>query len=288
MVSEVAGPASPMRHGEVRVGGVRSPTLEAGEESSRQAVVFVHGNPGSATDWEDLVLATAEHGRAIALDMPGFGAADKPDGFDYTVEGYSRHLAGALQELGVVRTHLVLHDFGGPWGLHWAAEHPDAFASVTLVNTGVLLDYKPHALARIWRTPIAGELSFRITTRRGHRLAMRRGQPTELPARRLDEMYRSMKDPGTQRAILRLYRATSPDSAHTLQQALRPLDRPALVVWGVHDPYIDVAQAERQRETFPRARVVRFEDAGHWPMYDAPEELVRTVVPFLAEQLAAG
>jgi pimeloyl-ACP methyl ester carboxylesterase len=73
-----------------------------------------------------------------------------------------------------------------------------------------------------------------------------------------------------------------------LRDALRPLDRPALVVWGVHDPYIAVAQAERQRETFPRARIARLERSGHWPMWDASEQLVATVTPFLAEQLAAS
>ncbi len=51
----------------------------------------------------------------IAPDMPGYGKADRPESFDYTVEGYARHLTGILEQLGVKRAHLVLHDFGGPW-----------------------------------------------------------------------------------------------------------------------------------------------------------------------------
>ena len=277
-----------MRRGEVRVDGVRSPTLEAGPADAREAAVFVHGNPGSSGDWDDLVRSAGEHGRAVALDMPGFGAADKPDDFAYTVDGYARHLAGALCELGIDRAHLVLHDFGGPWGLQWAADHPDAFASATLVDTGVLLDFRWHVLARIWRTRWLGELFMRATTRPGLKLVLRRGQPEPLPGRRIDEMVRAAKDRGTQRAVLRLYRSTSAERMGGLREALRPLDRPALVVWGVHDPYIDVGQADRQRETFPRARVVRFERSGHWPMFDASERLVETVTPFLAEQLGGA
>jgi pimeloyl-ACP methyl ester carboxylesterase len=274
-----------VRHGEVRVAGVRSPTLEAGPEGAREAAVFVHGNPGSTGDWADLVARTGEHGRAVALDMPGFGGADRPDGFDHTIEGYARHLAGALDGLGVERAHLVLHDFGGPWGLQWAADHPDAFASATLVNTGVLLDYRWHALARIWRTPRLGELFMRTTTRSGLRLALRRGQPVPLPRERFDAMYAAAKDPGTQRAVLRLYRATTAERMGSLRDALRSMERPALVVWGVADPYIGVEQADRQRETFPGARVERIERAGHWPMFDQPERLAELVVPFLAERL---
>lgn len=277
-----------MKHGEVRVDGVRSPTIEAGPADAREAAVFVHGNPGSTSDWAALVERTGAHGRALALDMPGYGRADKPEGFAYTIEGYARHLAGALAELGIDRVHLVLHDFGGPWGLQWAADHPDAFASATLVNTGVLLDYRWHAFARIWRTPVAGELFLRTATRPVFRRLMRRGQPVPLPPERVDEMYAAMKDPGTQRAVLRLYRATPADRMGGLRDALRPLDRPALVVWGAADPYIGVEHAERQRETFPRAEVVRLDRSGHWPMLDAPERVAEAVVPFVAGQLGAA
>lgn len=276
-----------MRQGQVVVDGVRSPVVEWGPEGAADAAVFVHGNPGSTDDWALLAERTGEHGRAIALDMPGFGRADKPAGFDYTVEGYARHLQGALEQLGVERAHLVLHDFGGPWGLRWASDHPDAFASVVLVNTGVLLDYKWHVLARIWRTRGAGELFMRTTTRSGLKLALRRGQPTPLPADKVEAMYQASRDRGTQRAVLSLYRATDPASHAEPQARLRALDRPALVVWGVADPYIKVEQAERQRETFPSARVVRLDGCGHWPMFDDPERLAGVVVPFLAQRLAA-
>jgi pimeloyl-ACP methyl ester carboxylesterase len=274
------------RRGGVRVAGVGSPVLEAGPGDAREAAIFLHGNPGSADDWALLVQRTGEHGRAVALDMPGFGGADKPEDFDYTVEGYARHLAGALAELGIEHVHLVLHDFGGPWGLRWAMDHPDAFASVVLVNTGVLLDFKWHINARVWRTPVLGELSFRATTRRALGLSLRRGQRRPLAARRVDAMYAALKDRGTQRAILRLYRATEAGAmGAAARDVLRPLDRPALVVWGAGDPYVPVAQAERQRETFPRAEIRRFDDCGHWPMFDAPERLADTVVPFLSAQL---
>jgi pimeloyl-ACP methyl ester carboxylesterase len=53
------------------------------------------------------------------------------------VPGYAAHLGRCLEALGITRAHLVLHDFGGPWGLAWAATHPAAFASATLVNIGI-------------------------------------------------------------------------------------------------------------------------------------------------------
>lgn len=73
----------------VIVDGVRSPYLHAGPTDAAETVVFVHGNPGPAADWRRLVARTGTFARAIAPDLPGYGGADKPDRFDYAVDGYA-------------------------------------------------------------------------------------------------------------------------------------------------------------------------------------------------------
>jgi pimeloyl-ACP methyl ester carboxylesterase len=154
-------------------------------------------------------------------------------------------------------------------GLRWAAEHPDRFASAILLGTGVLPGYRWHALARIWRTPLLGELFMATTTRPGWRLLLRRGNPRVLPPAFVDRMYDDF-DRHTRRAVLELYRSV-PDVAgagERLAAALRPLDRPALVLWGRHDPYLPAALAERQRDAFPHADIRVLEDSGHWPFID--------------------
>lgn len=267
------------------VDGIRSPILQAGPPHAGEAVVFVHGNPGSSQDWARLVERTGAFARAVAWDHPGFGQADKPAGFDYTVQGYAAHLGRCLDALGITRAHLVLHDFGGPWGLAWAATHPDAFASATLINIGILPGYHWHYLARIWRTPVLGELFNATTTRTGFGLLLRRGNPRGLPQPFVDRMYTDL-DRGTKRAILALYRATDDpggEPARMLSAALRPLDRPALVVWGRNDPYIPVEQAQRQRQTFPSAKVVVLDRSGHWPFVDDLEGVAGPMLTFLRE-----
>jgi pimeloyl-ACP methyl ester carboxylesterase len=271
------------------IDGVTIPVSAVGDPDSQEAVVFVHGNPGSRRDWDDLLTRVAPFYRAVAFDMPGFGRAEKPKLFNYTVEGYARFLGAALDALAIERAHLVLHDFGGPWGLEWAADHPDRLASAVLINTGALIDYSWHYLARIWRAPVAGEAFQVTTTRSGFRTALRHGNPRGLPRAFVDRMYDDL-DAGTSRAILSLYRATDDPGAVGRRHAdgLRPLDRPALVVWGAHDPYIPVAMAERQREAFPSAQVSILDDSGHWPFADDPDGVGRLVEPFLRATVTAA
>jgi len=270
------------------IDGLVTPVSSVGDPDSGEAIVFVHGNPGSRRDWDDLLSRVAPFARGVALDMPGFGHAERPPDFSYTVEGYARFLSAALDVLAIERAHLVLHDFGGPWGLEWAIGDPDRFASAVLINTGALIDYNWHYLARIWRTSLAGEVFQATTTRSGLRMALRYGNPRRLPRAFVDRMYDDM-DAGTSRAVLRLYRATDDPGAAGRRHAaaLAPLARPALVVWGAHDPYTPVAMAERQREAFPRAEIAILDDSGHWPFADDPDGVGRHVEPFL-RAVAAG
>lgn len=269
------------------VAGVKSPVVQAGPAEASEAVVFVHGNPGSGHDWDDLVERVGSFARAIAPTMPGYGDADKPRDFEYTVEGYARHLGALLNRLGVTRAHLVLHDFGGPWGLAWALANREAFASVTLINTGVLIDYRWHKFAKIWRTPVLGEIFQATATRPVFRLLLSRENP-KLSSDQLDRIYEQAKAPETKRAVLKLYRATPAKAMGNRAEPFRKLDRPALVIWGTKDAYLPYVQAERQRESFPSAQVELLEGHGHWLMWEDPERVASLVVPFLQAQLGGA
>lgn len=270
----------------IEVSGVHSPVWTAGPADAEEAVVFVHGNPGASEDWLDLLSGVGAFARAIAPDMPGYGEADRPKHFDYTVEGYARHLDGILGQLGIRRVHLVLHDFGGGWGLQWAALHPDRVASLVLVNIGVLPGYRWHKFARIWRTPILGELFQLMTTRSGLQLLLNRDNPKPFPKAFIDRIH-AHSDWGHKRAVLKLYRATANlgKESERIGLALKPLALPALVIWGEGDVYLPVRYAAVQREYF-KAEVHTLAGCGHWPMVDEPARVAELVLPFLQRQLA--
>ena len=269
---------------EVSVRGVRSPVLTAGPPDGAEAVVFVHGNPGPADDWRDLLPRAGELGRVIAPDMPGYGRADKPEHFSYSVDGYAGHLAALLDQLGITRAHIVAHDFGGPWALAWAARHPGALASATLINTGVAIGYRWHRYARIWRTPVLGEVFQATASRPAFRMLLGRENP-RLTRDQIDRIYDASRSWATKRAVLKLYRATPAAKLADPAATLRPLDRPALVIWGTKDAYLPCEQAERQRQAFPSAHVELLNGHGHWMMLEDPERVASLVIPFLRRQL---
>ncbi|HEY2571209.1 MAG TPA: alpha/beta hydrolase [Solirubrobacteraceae bacterium] len=269
------------------VAGTQSPTIEAGPSDASEAVVFVHGNPGAASDWTALVEAAGALGRAVAFDLPGFGGAHVPPGFAYDVAAYADFIEAARSELAIERVHLVLHDFGGPFGLTWGVQHADRWASVALLNIGLMRGYRWHSMAKRWRTPVLGELTQAWIPRAAWRRIMQSSSPRGLPPEFVDKMYDDY-DRETRRTVLKLYRATpNPGNmADELGDAIAALHEPALVIWGASDPFIGVEFAERQREFFDVEDVAILPDSGHWAFQDDPQRVKELLIPFLQRQLA--
>jgi pimeloyl-ACP methyl ester carboxylesterase len=280
--------AGEVRRRRFRVGGTEPRLVEAGPAEAAEAVVFLHGNPGSADDWGALAGAVGESGRrAVAFDLPDFGETVAAPEFEHTTEGYAGFVDEALAALGVERADLVLHDFGGPIGLAWAGAEADRVLSVTLFDTGVLPGYEWHSLARIWRTPVLGEAFMKMATRGGFRRLLTLKEPRGLPREFTDAMYDNY-DARTKRAVLALYRATDDPGAagDEFVAAMASRDLPALVVWGESDAYLPSEYAVRQREAFPAAEVHVLPSSGHWPFADSPDRVERLLLEFLSRRPA--
>jgi pimeloyl-ACP methyl ester carboxylesterase len=266
------------------VDGIATSVLVGGSGEPGEAVVFVHGNPDSGSDWMPLMTRVAPFARVIAPDLPGFGAADARRDNDYTIYSYARFLDGVIRALDVTRVHLVAHDYGGPFAAAWAADHPDRVGSVTFINTGVLIGYRWHRMARLWRTPVVGELVMRAIRSGSARTMLARENPG-LPVQWVNTIVGHLMPEKTRRAVLRLYRSTRPADMDQLAVRLRQHDHDALVVFGDADAYIPADLAHRQVQVFPRIDIRILRGLGHWSWLEDTDAVADQVVPFLKERI---
>jgi pimeloyl-ACP methyl ester carboxylesterase len=251
-----------------RVGGDGTPT------------VYCHGNPTHGEDWLPFL---ERGGPALAIDLPGWGRSERPDTarFDYSMHGLSRFLERCLEELGVKRRKLVVHDWGS-LALIGAQERPDLIERLVLIDAVPLLPgYRWHWVARLWRRRPLGELVNATTTRSGLALLLRqaRGDRGPMPPAFVDLIWRHW-DRGTARAILELYRDADPPR---LAQAGRDLGRlacPALVLWGDRDVYLPARFGADYAAALPDATLEVLPGVGHWPWVEAPS-CVDRVLTFL-------
>ena len=72
--------------------------------------------------------------RVVMLDLPGFGQTPPPD-FAWSVFDYAAAVAAHIRSLGIEKTHLFGHSFGGRLGLVLGAEHPERFIKMALADS---------------------------------------------------------------------------------------------------------------------------------------------------------
>lgn len=227
-------------------------------------------------------LGFLERSGGLAVDLPGFGRSGKPGSLQYTIPEFADFIERFLDFVEVEQVSLVVHDWGSV-GLAFAQRHPSRVARLVIINAVPLLPgYRWHRVARIWRTPLLGELMMgstgRFTLRRAS--AESNSTPGPLPEAWLDTVLDHF-DQGTQRAILRLYRSSPSDVLAAAGAELHLLRMPALVVWGAADPYIPARFGADYARVLPNAELIELPDAGHVPWFDRPDVIDR-VTEFLA------
>jgi len=253
-------------------------------EGQGTPTLFLHGNPTASWDWLPFMRALGAFGApAVALDLPNFGRSQRlpTECFDASMHAYSEFITAAVEQLGLRRLNLVVHDWGAI-ALHAARRWPQRLERLVLINAVPLLaGYRWHWVARIWRRRWAGELFNAISSKRTMAFALRQARPgfAALPPEFVDAVWEGW-DRGTAAAVLALYRSADPGALEAAGSHLDSLDCPALVLWGSRDPYLGPEVGRRYAARLPDAELLAIADAGHWPWLDRPE-LVERVATYL-------
>jgi pimeloyl-ACP methyl ester carboxylesterase len=243
----------------------------------RAPVLYLHGVPSNCDEWIPFLALTG----GLAVDLPGFGRSGKPGYRAYNIEEYDAFVERFLDARELPRVRLVMHDWGAV-GLAFAQRMPERVERIVLINAVPFLPgYRWHRTARVWRTPGLGELAMGLSWRWTLRLLSRESNatPGPMPDEWLD-MVLATFDPGTQRAILRLYRSSPPERLARAGEHLGVLDMPALVAWGTKDPYIPPRFGAAYASALGHGELLELPDAGHWPWLDRPD-LVGRAAEFL-------
>jgi pimeloyl-ACP methyl ester carboxylesterase len=183
--------------------------------------------------------------------------------------GLSAFLERCLDELGVGRRKLVVHDWGS-LALIGAQRRPELVEKLVVINAVPLLPgYRWHWVAQIWRRRGLGELANATTTRSSMALLMRQasGDRKPIPKEFVDATWRHW-DKGTQAATLALYRHADPDRLAAAGKDLNGLTCPSLVLWGNRDPYLPTRFAKAYAAVLPSSTLQVVPAAGHWPWLD--------------------
>jgi haloalkane dehalogenase len=266
----------------VDVDGLRLAYRELGEGPP---VLLLHGWPTSSFLWRNVMPPIARANRVVALDLPGFGASDKPVGVRYGFDFFGRALDGFLARLGIDRLGLAVHDLGGPVGVHWMLEHPGRVTRLALLNTLLYPEFS-EAVKEFIRACAAPELREKITSPSGLETIMRDGlaDPARLPAEVLAAVQAPFRTAEARRALADAGIGLSRKGFAQIARQLPALTIPVRVIYGARDRVLpDVAETmARVKADVPHAEVTALPGCGHFLQEEAPGEVGALLARFFA------
>ena len=262
----------PLRHHSVLLpDGVRLHVVERGDPGG-PPVVLVHGWPDSWFSWSRVLAHLDPRLRAVAYSQRGFGESDHPAG-GYTLDRFADDLLDLCDALGLGRAHLVGHSFGSFVARRMAEQHPDRVDRLVLIGSAdrmgdVLVEEVRAAIADLpEQVPDGFAREFAAST------VYREVAPDFFDAL----VAESRKAPGS------VYR----DSWEGLvrvddRDRLRDVTAPTLLLWGDADALFDRGQQDRLLAALPDARLRVYEDTGHCPNWERPEDVAADLNAFLS------
>lgn len=243
-------------------------------------LLLLHGIPGRAAEWNQVIDRLPHGYRVIVPDLLGFGASSRPTGaLDLQAEHQATALAVALDQLDVAGVMVVGHDFGGPVALWLTRLRPGLVTHLGLVATNAMPDTPIPPPLNLLTVPAVGGLVERMMmSPAALRMMARRGVGS--PKIAIDG--RAYVGDRHQARAIRTIFSTSLRNLREFytptKEALEALDIPVFVAWGDHDPFFAVAEGQRIADTAARSTFTVFEGAGHFLPDERPDRLVDLIV----------
>jgi pimeloyl-ACP methyl ester carboxylesterase len=249
-------------------------------------LVLLHGQPGSAADWQQVAGRLPVQLHAVAADRPGYGSSPVAAG------GFAANARAVFDDLdsrGIQRAVLVGHSYGGGVALSAASLAPhrvEALILLASVGPGCVNTWDK-LLAAPSTGPLCALVAWRLTPwiarARLARIGRRRGRPLGpdehvnwqvwgQACREHGPLWRTFL--AEQRALLR--------ELGELERTVPSVQAPALLLADPRDTLVPVGTARWLAHTLPHARLQLVEGAGHHLPRRAPDAVAEAIVAFLA------
>ena len=287
----------PGKSAHLSVNGVR---LHFRRQGSGPALILLHGWPEFSRIWRHNIAPLAERFDVVAPDLRGFGDSDKPEGgaANYALDLMAEDIRALADALSFGRFGLVAHDVGAYVAQEVARRWPERLTGLFFFDCpypGIgrrwiepaqikeiwyqTFNQQPWAAALVGSSRQACAIYFR------HFLDHWADQPGRFAAEDLEAWVDNFLKPGNLQGGFNWYVNAAPARLKMIQDgapALAKISVPTRVRWGTGDKVLKVAWADRLGDYFADVDFAPFPGAGHFAMYERPDQANRLIAEFFA------
>ncbi len=264
----------------VKAGNLNIHYLTAGEG---EPVVLLHGWPTHSYLWRKIIKPIANTRRVIVPDLPGFGKSDKPLDVSYGFDFQSSALDDILNSLNIRKTALVVHDIGGPIGLHWAIRNREKLERLAILDTFLHPDL-PLIMKLLFFMSRIRSVSNWSASPSGIAATMRWGVANKNALSKEDiAAYQApFASPESRAALLKTFNDIKIDDLGEIVKKIPGLGIPISIIYGEKDIWL-ASEMRRIGQEIPDSNITSIPNCGHFLQEDQPERLSELLVEFLSK-----
>lgn len=254
-------------------------------ESKKEAIVFLHGFPGSHRGLVDLARSFSDC-RVVIPDLPGCGQSE-PLAEAYDLKHYAEWLRSFLDALSLKKIIVVGHSFGSRIALVFSVHYPeylDKMVFVTpvasiegLIARAASVEYKiaeilPENLRRPWlANPLYQKIEHAIIFK-----SVKGKRKAELI--RKDRLEYERIDPATTVGIFEEFYQGS------LLKEAEKIAVKTLVIAADKDEIAPLPHVKTLAEHIPRSKLVVMKNSGHLVVLERPTKTAHIIRTWLEEK----
>jgi pimeloyl-ACP methyl ester carboxylesterase len=281
------------RYKTATVNGLEVFYREAGDPNN-PTLLLLHGFPTSSHMFRNLIAELSDEFHLVAPDHIGFGnsAAPSVEDYQYSFVNLTDVTEGFIEEIGLAKFAIYIHDYGAPIGLQIASRSPQRITAIISQSGNAYLEgFTPfwdilfaHAKDRAANEGAVRELLQPKTTywQYTHGVPADRLDRVAPDAWQLDQA--GLDRPGNDAVQLQLlwdYQFNL-NAYPAFQEYFRTHRPPVLLTWGRNDEIFGPAGAEAFLRDLPDAQL-HLLDAGHFALETHGDEIASLIRTFLRQ-----
>lgn len=254
--------------------GLRYVYLEGGKG---EPLMLLHGFGANKDNFVRVARYLTPHFRVVIPDHAGFGESDKPPKADYAPRAQAERLRLLASALGLQRLHLGGNSMGGHIALTYAALYPGEVRSLWLLAPGGVWSAPPSEMRKRIEGSARNPMIVRNEEEFAQLVAGVTAVPLPIPRRFLDVV--AQERIRNHELEERIFSQLAGDS---VEQRVRGLRTPTLIVWGAQDRVLHPGSAGILNMLLTNSEVVLMPGVGHLPMFEQPEKSALDYLAFRA------
>lgn len=265
------------------------------EDGQGEWLLLIHGFPTASCDWRPMWQSLSSRYKVLALDMLGFGFSDKPPKHAYSIFNQADIIEALLATKQIDTVHILCHDYGDTVAQELLArfnnritkkENGLVIASICFLNGGLFPEtHQPLLIQKLLMSSLGSTIARSFTRKKlgvnFKRIFGPKTQPTE---KELDEFWEliNLNQGKYVFHLLIRYMKERKENRERWVGAIQQAKIPIRLIDGTFDPISGQHMVNRYKELIPNHDVIELHTIGHFPLLEAPDEVLKHFVAFIS------